>query len=143
MLVHSQSSWFGELSLAQAHCLSEPTPHGPDFLAHILPPSALQLDLGSAVQCSNVGLSLYLHLSLDEGSLRILSAHTYSNKPTLPNSTLWACGAIFFQITSQGKGSSKEVMCYGKKEAALRVVLSHIAFIYRALGILPGHPWTS
>ena len=35
------------------------TPRGPDFLAHVLPSSAPHLDLGSSVQCSNVGLCLY------------------------------------------------------------------------------------
>ena len=42
-----------------------------DFLAHILPPSALHLDLGSSVQSSDVGLFLYLHLLLDEDSMVI------------------------------------------------------------------------
>ena len=47
------------------------TPRGPDFLAHVLLPSAPHLDLGSSVQCSNVGLCLYLHPWLDEGSMVI------------------------------------------------------------------------
>ena len=61
---------FRELPLDQAYCLSEWTnPSGPDFLSHLLPPSALQLDLGSSVQFSDVSLCLYLHPSLDEGSM--------------------------------------------------------------------------
>ena len=34
------------------------TPRDPDFLAHVLPPSASQLDLGSSVQCGFLSLSL-------------------------------------------------------------------------------------
>ena len=44
------------------------TLHGPNFLAHVLLPSALHLDLGSSVQCSIVGLCLYLRPSLDDFS---------------------------------------------------------------------------
>ena len=47
------------------------TPRDPDFLAHVLLPSALQLDLGNSVQRSNVGLCLYLHPLPDEGSMVI------------------------------------------------------------------------
>ena len=39
--------------------------------AHVLLPSASRLDLGSYVQCSNVGPRLYLHLLPDEGSMVI------------------------------------------------------------------------
>ena len=46
-------------------------PHGPDFLVHILSPSALHLGLGSSVQFSNLDLCLYLHPSPDEGSMVI------------------------------------------------------------------------
>ena len=48
-----------------------PTPHCPNFLAHLLPFSALQLELGSSVCCSDGGLCLYLHLSQDEDSMVI------------------------------------------------------------------------
>ena len=48
-----------------------PTPRGSDFLVHLLPPSALQLDLGGSVRCSDEGLCLYLLLLLDEDSMVI------------------------------------------------------------------------
>ena len=61
------------------------TPHSPDFLAHVLPPSALHLDLGSSVQCSNVGLCLYLHLSPDKGSMVIFGTRpVQAPSPPLP-----------------------------------------------------------
>ena len=57
----------GELSPLVS--MGERTLRGPDFLFHVPLPSALHLDLGGSVQCSNMGLHLYLHLSSDEGSL--------------------------------------------------------------------------
>ena len=47
------------------------TSRSPDFLAHVLSPSAPHKDLESSVQCSNVGLCLYLHPSPDECSMVI------------------------------------------------------------------------
>ena len=51
--------------------MGEPTPRGPDFLVHLFPSSALQLDLGGSVRCSDEGLCLYLHPLLDEDSMVI------------------------------------------------------------------------
>ena len=56
-------------SISPLVSVGERTFRGPDFLFHVLPPSAPHLDLGGSVQCSDVGLYLYLHLSSDEGSL--------------------------------------------------------------------------
>ena len=52
--------------------MDERTPRGPDILFHDLPPSVPHLDVKGSVQCSNVGLHLYLHLLSDEGSPLVL-----------------------------------------------------------------------
>ena len=59
----------GELPLAQVNCFSGYPHHGFDFFAHILTHPTLQLDFGNSVQCSDVGLYLYFHQLLDEGSM--------------------------------------------------------------------------